>query len=269
MQLPNTVSCVMCQSHHRLIFVPNIPRRLLLVRLCCLLVIKRYNYVNVYYCYVLGTYVTIVQVSHGSDMFKKVSRHFTESWAQEKREVPTIKEILRIINPMISEKFAAYVSSLPPSFQQVEKYFHGTNLACDAVPDYYQLCDGSCGVCGITKNGFDYRFISSDRWQRFGGGFYFAPNASKSADYYNREGDSLDKDYAMLVCDIAPGNKHMLELVADHLTSPPEGYHSVYGRRAQGPQHINLLNYDELVIYNRNAICPRYVIIYKEQKKKK
>lgn len=245
----------------------NIPRRLLLVCFCFMLVIKRNI---IFHCYhFLGTYATIVQVSRGSDMFKKVTQLFRDSWAQGKGEIPPIKEVLRIINPMLSETFAAYVSSLPTSFQQVEQYFHGTNLACDAVPDYYQLCDGNCGVCGITKNGFDYRFISSDRWQRFGGGFYFAPNASKSADYFNREGDSLDKDYAMLVCDIAPGNKHMLELVAEQLTSPPEGYHSVYGRRAQGPKHVNLLNYDELVIYNRNAICPRYIIIYKQQKNRK
>ena len=208
-----------------------------------------------------------MQVGRGTDTFKKVNQQFRDSWAKEKGKVPQIKEILRIINPMISERFAAYVSSLPTSFQKVEQYYHGTNLACDAAPDYYQLCDGSCGVCGIAKNGFDYRFLSNDRWQRFGTGFYFAPNASKSADYFKRQGDSKYKERAMLVCDIAPGNKHMLELVAEHLTSPPEGYHSVYGRRAQGPQHINLLNYDELVIYNRNAICPRFAIIYIKESK--
>ena len=196
-------------------------------------------------------------VDSGSDVYKTLVRRFRLSWANEKGTCPKIKTIVRIIAPEISEKFTAYVNSLPPACQKVEQFFHGTKLDCD-IQDSLWLCESSsCGVCGIIKKGFDYERLKHSRWQRFGPGFYFAPNSSKCHDYPRAApGDAQIR--ATFSCDVAAGNKYILGRNATHLSGPPQGYHSIYGQAYTTGD----LNYDELVIFNRNAICPRYIIIY-------
>ena len=44
------------------------------------------------------------------------------------------------------------------------------------------------------------------------------------------------------------------------LTGPPEGYHSVYGTRKSGGDSV--LNYDEIVLFDPDAISPLYVFMY-------
>ena len=62
----------------------------------------------------------------------------------------------------------------------------------------------------------------------------------------------------MLLCDVAPGNKYILTHDSPSLTGAPQGYDSVYG------QHGGSLNYDEIVLYHRHAILPKYVIVYQK-----
>ena len=171
--------------------------------------------------------------------------------------------MLEIINPSIKCKFDKYVKSLPWLYQTVEQYYHGTQLKCDML-DFFEPCDSfSCGVCGISKKGFNPNRISSGTWQRFGSGFYFAPNSSKSYEYplTGRNDHSNGKHRWVLVCDIAPGCKYTLYNDTPSLECPPSGYHSVYGKSTwlwlwKSPD----INYDELVIVDTKAIRPRYLL---------
>ena len=87
-------------------------------------------------------------------------------------------------------------------------------------------------------------------FQRFGHGFYFAPNSSKCHDY--TQGTYTYR--VMLQVDILPGKKHNITN-SEVLTCPPDGYHSVY--RTPG-QELN----PELVVYNPDSVMPRYIIVY-------
>ena len=46
----------------------------------------------------------------------------------------------------------------------------------------------------------------------------------------------------------------------ENLLNPPSGYDSIHGKSGSG----SVLNYDEIVIYNPDAILPRYIILYQK-----
>ena len=61
----------------------------------------------------------------------------------------------------------------------------------------------------------------------------------------------------MLLCDVLPGRRFVVETNRQHLQGPPTGYDSVYGNVGED------LNYPELVVYKPEAVLPRYIIIYR------
>ena len=62
----------------------------------------------------------------------------------------------------------------------------------------------------------------------------------------------------MLLCDVCPGNKYTLQRDNQQLTSPPQGYDSVHGQTGGS------LNYEEIVLYQPDAILPKYIIVYQK-----
>ena len=104
-------------------------------------------------------------------------------------------------------------------------YYHGTTLVCDVATSQTPCSDGNCGICGISSSGLDPQYIRKNiAFQRFGNGFYLAPNSSKCHDYTK----GAHGYRAMLLCDVLPGRKHILVNNKQNLTSPPPGYHCVY-----------------------------------------
>ena len=111
----------------------------------------------------------------------------------------------------------------------------------------------TCGVCGIIQNGFLKKFISYNiSYQRYGDAFYFAVNSSKSHDYTQGYG----KYRAILLCKVVVGRRYVTKSNHCDLKTPPSGYDSVHGKRG------GTLNYDEIVIYNPEAILPTHVLLY-------
>ena len=70
------------------------------------------------------------------------------------------------------------------------------------------------------------------------------------------------KYMAMLVCQVATGKEYTLRKNMTDLKGLPKGCHSVHGK-SKSWLHSSTLNYDEIVVYNPDAICPRYVLLYK------
>ena len=138
-----------------------------------------------------------------------------------------------------------------------EWHFHGTSIKCDVVNSNECCEDKTCGICGISRNGFDLSCVRK-RFQRFGKGIYLAPNSSKSNDYTT---SNRCKYKAQLLCLVACGNKHVLHNNDTSLASPPTNYHSVYGKASARGR----LNYDKIVLYDSDAVLPRFIIIYGNQ----
>ena len=211
----------------------------------------------------------LVNLDRASTPFEKQKKEFSKTWCSKKGQLPKISHILEIVNPKLEHRLDKYVSNLSWPYNGVEQYYHGTQIKCEML-EYYEACSlSSCGVCGISREGFDPGRISNRSWQRFGKGFYFAFNSSKSYDYPRATHDSSSagssKYRCMLVCDIAPGCKHKLYRNDPSIERPPPGYNSVYGKSTwmwiwKSPD----LNYDELVVFDAEAIRPHYILFLED-----
>ena len=187
----------------------------------------------------------------GSQELTTIINKFTKKWAPQKGKCPRVSFVFSITNTKLRSTWDTYKSTLPD--QTVEEYFHGTRLECD-LTNTNSLCNNEhCGICGIANIGFDRRCIQKNiNFQRFGHGFYLAPNSSKCHDYTQGKHGYR----AMILFDVCPGGKHQLQKDDIKLTAPPTGCHSVYGKAGLS------LNYDELVIYNPDGALPRHIVIY-------
>lgn len=185
-----------------------------------------------------------------------VSQNFEQQWT--KGACPKLEYVYAVTNTKLSQRWSAYQQSL--KVKTVEKHYHGTKLAC-CITVTQTLCnDRDCGICGIATIGLDRRYVWKNiNFQRFGHGFYLAPNPSKCHDYTQGYGGYR----AMLLCDICPGNKYKQTTNDISLGGPPDGYDSVYG--VSGVE----LNHDEIVVYNPDAVMPRYIIVYQRDGIKK
>ena len=189
----------------------------------------------------------------------KVSKKFTKEWSSKKGKCPSVEKVLAIVNPALEDAFCEYKKTLPRWHSKSKQCFHGTKLKCMLNRFQTQCTGDQCGICGISRQGFQQECIR-DRFQRYGQGFYFAPNSSKSHDYCSKPDNG--KYMAMLICQIAPGKEHNLRKNMTDLKEPPKGYHSVHGRR-KSLLFSSDLNYDEIVVFSGDAACPRYVLLYK------
>eukprot|EP01046_Picozoa_sp_COSAG06_P033025 COSAG06_NODE_3342_length_5481_cov_2.258826_1_plen_267_part_10 len=132
--------------------------------------------------------------------------------------------------------------------------FHG--CADEAIP-------------GILESGFLKSFWKSAAgdWQRFGPGFYFALQASKSHEYPLGAMSALgagEHSRTMVLCKVAKGRVYQTRQNMSELSgSAPAGYHSVHGiATADGA-----LNYDELVVFEEEAVLPYALVTYRFLKK--
>ena len=184
-----------------------------------------------------------------SGEFTTVSQKFTAAWT--KGQCPSVNFVYVVSNSTLQSRWSKYWQTLRD--QTVEEYYHGTKLTCNLA----QLpCNSQdCGICGISSSGLDRRCIRKNiNFQRFGHGFYLAPNSSKCHDYTQ----GANGYRAMLLCDVCPGKKYPLKTDNVELKGPPHGYDCVYG------QVGGSLNYAEIVFYNPDAVLPRYIIVYQK-----
>ena len=205
----------------------------------------------------IGTHLPdIVSIRKPSNIkFREVSFKFTQAWV--KRQCPKVDTVFVIKNAPLKRRYDAYRTSL--SKQTSEEHYHGTTLNCNITRKQCTCNDDDCGICGISTTGLDQRCIQKNiSFQRFGHGFYLAPNSSKCHDYTQ----GAHGFRALLLCEVAPGKKYFLRKNDTSLTGPPQGFDSVYGKGAAGSASV--LNYDEIVIYNPDSVLPRYIIVYQK-----
>ena len=184
--------------------------------------------------------------------FDRINANFTKQWHHRKGACGQLQEVLVITNLKLKNQFDKYLVSL--SVKTVNPYYHGTSLKC-AIYQSCTVCnDKTCGICGISQKGImlpDFK-AKNIKFQRFGNGFYLAPNSSKCHDYTQ----GYDKYLAMLLFNVAEGNQYTVTNDQTTLQAPPQGHDSVYGKSGSA------LNYDEIVLYKSEALLPTHILVY-------
>lgn len=189
--------------------------------------------------------------------YKRAHKQFTSTWVKY-HPVPEPAAIYAVSNHSVWEAFQKYIKRLRAndSDATTDYYFHGTTLQCDILSTDSCCSDVNCGICGIVTRGFDKRLIGKNipRFKRYGDAFYLAPNSSKCHDY--TQGIESVGMRAQLLCVVACGTKFETKRDHTHFKTAPQYSDSVYG------QSGGTLNYEEVAVYESQAILPEFVIVY-------
>jgi Poly(ADP-ribose) polymerase catalytic domain len=117
----------------------------------------------------------------------------------------------------------------------------------------YEVFHGTQNARKIVKQGFNPNLCHSKN--RFGRGFYFAPESSKANSYaYGvNKGCPAHNDVActrctrqMLICKLAMGNTFN----AKKIGAPPPGYNSIEAY----PENVRRLHYPEIAVYHPDQV---------------
>eukprot|EP01043_Picozoa_sp_COSAG02_P058565 COSAG02_NODE_7310_length_3070_cov_26.598788_2_plen_801_part_01 len=189
------------------------------------------------------------------------------SWA--KRDSYTFVRLVDVVDVTDSEQNVRYEQY---KARLAAELGGGDHTTADWETTYCQLLFHGCAEEAlplIAKEGFrkDKQTTSAGSWQRFGPGFYFALQASKSHEYpigLMRALESGTHTRSMLLCKVVKGRVYRTEQNIDTLQGKaPEGFESVLGvATADGS-----LKYDELVVYDPAAILPWLKVTYEFIKK--
>ena len=192
------------------------------------------------------------EYKHAYDLFKS-------SWIKNP-PAPEPEGIYAICNKSLSESFKKYIKKqrANDSDSTTSYNFHGTVMLCSLLETNKLCSDNRCGVCGISRIGFDKQLIGTNipSFKRFGHGFYLAPNSSKCHDYTRGIEDIGIR--AQLLCSVASGTKFETKQNHVHLSGPPRNCDSVHGLKG------GVLNYDEIVVFDGDAILLEFVIVYRK-----
>ena len=208
----------------------------------------------------------LINVDEDSEDFQLATDLFKERWRSEMNgPCPNVFAVLEIVNPAVRERFQDYRDYMEDlqydhywvskKYDRVERFFHGTVLLCNTLYEYQMPCTNiRCSVCRIIQHGFRQECINVHRVKRFGNAFYFAPNSSKSHAYAR----TTCGYWAMFLCWVVPGRKYKVKYNEVTMQGPPDGFHSVYGQQSDYGHMEN----DELVLYDPDAISPKYLLLY-------
>lgn len=204
---------------------------------------------------------TILPVNEENSAYRKVADQFIEQWKHPTSK-PTVVQIWKIYGDKESnDKFARYKLDVERRTNEpggnTRRRWHGTIRACRLGDENFrQFCTNRpCSLCDIIRSSFKLAKAGArTNFGRFGAGIYTSATSSKANDYVEEVGGSPHK--AILMSNVVMGIPIKLTTNQPNLTQPPTGYDSVVGEPGGD------LNYDESIVYNNDAIRPRYLVIY-------
>jgi len=171
--------------------------------------------------------------------------------------------------------------------------WHGTNRNCNVGESgRTSLCSfPQCSLCRIIKASFDVAYSKKKTgWGRFGNGVYTSSTSSKFVGYPSSVTIVLilvsrSNDYsknllpspwkAIILAYVVVGNAKKFTTSQPTLTRAPAGFDSVrsipsspsrplvtFLQVVGEPSVGGCLNYDELTVYNNDAVRPGYLVMY-------
>jgi len=113
-------------------------------------------------------------------------------------------------------------------------------------------------MCAIIRSSYDTNYAAKGM---FGKGIYTSATSSKSDTYTNKGNGGGSPYKAMFLNRVAVGKGQILTAANNSLTAAPAGFDSVIANPGSG------LNYDELIVYNNDAIRPSWLLLYDKNAK--
>lgn len=209
---------------------------------------------------------TLLKVPRDHTTFKSVADQFKVSW-KHSTSAPTVRRVYKVVAQTSAiSQYNSYKAAVeargkhaaagrPPGNEN--RRWHGTMRECNlGDKGQEQFCTStSCSLCCILKTSYNLGlFGKKTGWGRFGRGIYTSATSSKSNDYVTN--GSSSQLQAMLLNKVVVGKGCKMTHDNTTLTAPPAGYDSVLAEVGGN------LNYDELVVYNNDAIRPSYLVLY-------
>lgn len=196
-----------------------------------------------------------VEVTSGSLEYKNVEELFHKTWSSKERKTPpSLSLVLAVLNPSLEHKFEEYKLIYIENERKVKKLFYGTNLVCDLYT-YQVPCEithsTECSTCDLALHGFGQLCKS---------GVTLDKNPAMSHDKAKVHMDSLT--YALLLCDVECTNSRKVVHSVRDSKVIPGGFDVVKVNIKSGLHDILKTSTDEVIIYNENAVCPRYILLY-------
>eukprot|EP00930_Biecheleria_cincta_P053130 TRINITY_DN3848_c0_g3_i1.p1 TRINITY_DN3848_c0_g3~~TRINITY_DN3848_c0_g3_i1.p1 ORF type:complete len:431 (+),score=34.47 TRINITY_DN3848_c0_g3_i1:52-1344(+) len=232
--------------------------------------------------------LSISRLDPNSGKYMDLAKQYQITWdkgGKAKMQMPAIKDIWDVTNYSLKSQFDTRCQQIGnvgtfgkgTSPGNVQRRFHGTKMKCTFSGS--PCNDSSCGVCGIIKNGFQMKYAIKGKKPSslfFGRGLY-STSASSSAVRYAKTKTTVDG--AVFIALVACGKCERLD--GSNLTDTrledqdgaPSGCHSRVVDNPHGAKsYINLASLhgdpllycdDEVVVFDDDAMLPRYVITFR------
>jgi hypothetical protein len=208
----------------------------------------------------------LVAVQPGDPEYLTADTLLQHTWAKKDAyALVGMVAVHRVENPRLASAYEAYKASISRG-----EIVNGNEVLV------FHGCSESTITLGAPDNMLEHGFLkkywktSAGAWQRFGPGFYFGQQASKSheyplPEYCPRKGTLSRGEHTrkMLLCKVAMGKVHKTSTdMATLKGAAPTGFDSVHGEATKA----GALNYDELVVYREEAVLPFAVVEYRFRK---
>ncbi|KAG9041007.1 hypothetical protein FS837_012850 [Tulasnella sp. UAMH 9824] len=206
----------------------------------------------------------LLEVSTSDPRFTEVAGNFKTAWKHTPNP-PRVARVYKIILPQsLIDSYDAYKRNIEGTGNFVgrgmepanqRRRWHGARRVCKIGDDEKNLnfCNNSqCSVCLILKNSYDVKFAMVGM---FGKGIYTTATSSKS-DTYTRGAAPGSRYKTMFLNKVAVGKGKILTSADNSLRAAPAGFDSVIANPGSE------LNYDELIVYDNNAIRPSWLLLY-------
>jgi len=205
----------------------------------------------------------LIHIPKSDKLFRNIADQFQNTWTHP-GTVPEVYRVYRIICGASEPAYLLYRAKVEQKGNFVNqgmfpgnerRRWHGTVRKCTLGDDGTgSLCyDSECHMCIIIRNSFD-KDKSKDGM--FGQGIYSSATSSKSGTTYTKQGSPSPYN-AILFNSVVLGAPYFGKRPRQGISSPPLGKcDSIVANPS------DVLGYDEAVVYDNNAIRPRYLVLY-------
>lgn len=198
-----------------------------------------------------------VKVEGSSQEYRYVEELFQKQWSSKIHQAtPELSLVLAIVNPSLEDKFTEYKQlhiEAEKRTKLTKNLFYGTELGCD-LHTYQVSCKQSiCSMCDLALHGF--------RGHLSLGGVTLDKNPARSHEKAKVHEESLT--HGLLLFDVACTNtKKMVRSRSESKIPVKEvGVDTIKVSMKRGASFLKKST-DEVILYNADASCPRYVLLY-------